>query len=335
MEKILIIQTAFIGDVVLATSLIETVKKNRPYGEIHFLLRKGNEALLTNNPHIEKVWIWDKKKKYTSLFSLMKEMRKIRFSYIFNIQRYFNSGLMSFLLKSSYKSSFDKNPLSFFSDRVLPHKMPWVEESGYIIHEVERNETLLPKSWVKSEKGLRERPRIYFKEERQRKENMIILAPCSVWKTKEWPHEKWKSLAKSLLKRGWEVHFVGGPADFDICENIVKSDNRKIFNHCGKLSLYESADLMREGTRVVANDSGTLHLASSVNAPSTGIFCSTTKNFGFFGLSDDSILLEVEGLDCKPCGLHGKKDCPEKHFRCGKDLEVEKVLETIDKMPIG
>ena len=97
MNKILIIQTAFIGDVILATSLIEEVAKKFPNSSIDFLLRNGNQSILKENPHINKTIIWNKKEnKNLNLFKIILKIRKEKYDTVINIQRFFNSGLMSF-----------------------------------------------------------------------------------------------------------------------------------------------------------------------------------------------------------------------------------------------
>lgn len=328
MKKVLIIQTAFIGDVILSTALVEQIRANNPQAEIHFVLRAGNEVLLKNNPHIHKVWIWDKKKKYSSLFKLIIGLRKINFDYCLNLQRFLNAGWIMAFCKAKFKACFDKNPLSFLANHKVKHLIPWIE-NGDIKHEVDRNSQLIPAYWPIAKTKLR--PMLYFSEKAVEYEKpLVILAPKSVWATKQWPLEKWKKLASDLDRIGYLIHLIGAPADKNDCDEIEQLGD-SIFNFCGKLSLYESANMMRSAHRVVANDSAALHLASSVNAPSTAIFCSTIKSFGFYGLSDDTETLEVSGLDCKPCGLHGKSECPLEHFKCGNDLEVSLVLKTIRK----
>jgi heptosyltransferase-2 len=92
-------------------------------------------------------------------------------------------------------------------------------------------------------------------------------------------------------------------------------------NLAGKLSLLESAALMKDARRNITNDSAPMHLASGVNAKTTAIFCSTVPDFGFGPLSDDSVIIETtKKLECRPCGLHGLKACPEKHFDCAYSI---------------
>lgn len=137
-KKILIIQTAFIGDVILATSLIETIHSTFPEAEIDFLLRKGNENLLANNPKLNQVLIWDKKdKKYPHLYKIIRKVRKNRYDYLINVQRFLSTGLITTLSKAKYKTGFRQNPLSLFFNKKVNFEM----KEG--LHEIDRNNQLL------------------------------------------------------------------------------------------------------------------------------------------------------------------------------------------------
>lgn len=329
-QNILIIQTAFIGDVILATSFIESVKKKYPNSSIHFLLRKGNESLLSNNPHVDQVWIWDKKNgKHKNLFKLILKLRAYYFEHVFTIQRFFSMGLVTTLLRAKNKSGFDKNPFSFFFNRKVVHKIPHQVSKNEYFHEVQRNHQLLEES-IPSAKEIR--PNLYLDKttigsvKQYQEDDYVVMAPSSVWFTKQWSQEKWKGLAESLSSK-MKVYLIGAPADSDFSE-AIKQNNPEIVNLCGKLNLLESAALMRGAKRVIANDSAPLHLASSMNAPSTAIFCSTTPAFGYYPLSEDSLVIEKQ-LDCKPCGLHGKKKCPLGHFKCSNDIDIQEVIRSV------
>jgi heptosyltransferase-2 len=101
-----------------------------------------------------------------------------------------------------------------------------------------------------------------------------------------------------------------------------KAGSAEVMNLAGKLTLLQSAALMAGAQHNYVNDSGPLHLASATNAPVSAFFCSTIPEFGFGPLSDKASIIEVQGLDCRPCGLHGHKSCPKGHFRCGEGLVI-------------
>ncbi len=336
-KALLIIQTAFIGDTILASSFAQEVAREYPDHEIHFLCRHGNQSVLDGLPFIHKLWVWDKRgSKYKSLWRMIKELRGFKFDVVFNLHRHFNSGLVSLCMKAKHKIGFKQNPLSFFYSKSINHRIPHtVQNKSW--HEVQRNLQLLQAikrnyPMAINPKGVR--PQLPITEtHRQKVQDLglktpyVVVAPASVWFTKQWEEASYKNLVSRLSER-FQVYLIGGPDDFALCER-VKAESGAV-NLCGKLNLLESAALMETATRVFVNDSGPLHLASSVNAPSTSFFCATIKEFGYGPLSDDSIVLESpEKLNCRPCGLHGHTSCPQDHFKCAKNITVEMALKTV------
>ena len=323
--KILIIQTAFIGDVVLATPLIEKLKEKFKDCTIDFLLRKGNESLLHNHPHIHKVFILDKKNnKYLNVFRLISVIRAESYDYAINLQRFLTTGLITGLSGAKVKIGFDKNPLSFLFTHALKHQL---SKSNSGIHEVDRNLSLIQSIVGDNEF---EMPKLYPSvsdyEIIPGKDKYICIAPSSVWFTKQFPASKWCELIDKIPDR-YIIYLVGARGDIDLCEEIQKNtENNKVEILAGKLTLLQSVALIEKAEMTFVNDSAPLHFASATNAPVTAIFCSTVPAFGFGPLSVNSHTVEVdEKLDCKPCGLHGKKKCPRQHFKCSQ-IDVEKIL---------
>ena len=115
MERILVIQTSFIGDVILATAVVEELAAAFPNARIDFLLRKGNESLLSNNPHVNAVLIWNKRQqKYLHLLRLMRRIRSEKYDLVINLQRFLSTGFLTAFAGTEYSVGFDKNPLSIF-----------------------------------------------------------------------------------------------------------------------------------------------------------------------------------------------------------------------------
>jgi heptosyltransferase-2 len=135
--------------------------------------------------------------------------------------------------------------------------------------------------------------------------------------------EKWVELLK-LAPASYHVYVLGAPGDRSVCDDIIRRAAREnTANLCGQLTFLQSASLMRDAKMNFVNDSAPLHFASAMNAPVTAIFCSTVPKFGFGPLSEDSVVIEVEEqLACRPCGIHGHKECPEVHFKCAVNIEV-------------
>lgn len=314
--KFLIIQTAFIGDVVLATPIASALKEIFPNATVDYLVKKGHEALLENNPNIHNIWSFDKSNKRQSLLRNIKIIRTEKYDVVVNVHRFFSSGLMTMLSGAKTKIGFQKNPLSAFYTHRIEHRIK------HGIHEVDRNLKLLSVFGIQK----KYRPLIIpsLKDQETIKpyttEPYFCIAPASVWETKQLPKSKWIEL---LNKLEGKVYLIGGPKDHPLCEEIrVQTANKNVVNLAGELELMESVALMKSAQRNFVNDSGPMHFASAVNAPLTVFYCSTTPEFGFGPLSDDSIIAEVSGLSCRPCGLHGKKTCPEGNFKCGREMVV-------------
>ncbi len=322
-SKTLIIQTAFIGDVILATPLIENLFEAGC--NVDFLLRSGNQDLLAQHPKINRLWIWDKsKQKNKNLLRLAWQIRKQKYDCVFCLQRFASGGLLALASGSNKIFGFDKNPFSAFFHKKIKHLL-----DGR--HEVERNLSLLEGDFEISVR----RPKLYPKEfdyqkvDSYKKQRYTTISPASVWFTKQLPAKKWADFINALDFEG-DIFLLGGRGDINFAREIVRQTDRKVEVLCGKLTLLQSAALMQGAVMNYVNDSAPMHLASSVNAPVCAVFCSTVPEFGFGPLSDVSKLVQIdEPLSCRPCGLHGHRACPKRHFDCANKIDIQHLVNAI------
>ena len=333
-EKILVIQTAFIGDVILATALLEELHSAFPLAQLDFMVRKGNEGLLKEHPYLNEVLVWNKKEgKFKNLWKLLGEIRRRKYDAVLNLQRFASTGFLTLFSGAKRKAMFDKNPLAAFANTTATHL--FAEHPEDEIHEVERNQALLYQTFpqLKKKKVL---PKLYptptdiEKASQWQNEPYITISPFSVWPTKELPIEKWVQFINEVDFAG-NIFLLGGPGEVAGSEKIVQqSKNPKLNNLTGKLGLLPSVALMEKAILNYVNDSAPLHLCSASNAPVCAVFCSTAPHFGFGPISDFARVIEVkEPLSCKPCGIHGKKKCPLGHFKCGKNINVQQLIYTL------
>lgn len=331
MEKVLIIQTAFIGDVVLATALSEKLHSHFPDTTIHFLVRKGNEGLLQNNPTLGKVLIWNKKEhKLRNLFAMLKTIRANKYDTVINVQRFFATGLLTAFSGARETVGFNKNPLSFLFSKKVNH----VFDLQRPRHEIERNNDLIGDITD----NIPAKPKLYPSASDEKSilpyatGKFVTMTPSSVWFTKKYPEEKWIELI-NRFDQAYSIYLLGGPDNKDECMRIAeRCSNNKLSVLAGSLSFLQSAALMKKAEMNYVNDSAPLHFASAMNAPVTAIFCSTVPAFGYTPLSDRSFIVETkERLSCRPCGLHGKKSCPLSHFKCGYGIETDQLLTSINR----
>ena len=328
--KFLIIQTAFIGDVVLATGIIEKLHTFFPGAEIDFLVRKGNEDLLKEHPLLTNVLVWNKKEgKIKNLFKMLRVIRARQYDKVINVQRFAATGILTAFSGAKEKIGFDKNPLSFLFTRKVKHV---ISTSEHPKHEVERNNELV----AHITDDIAFKPRLYPSKanmesvQQYRQQRYIVVAPASVWFTKQYPATKWIAFIQQL-PNGLPVYLIGAPPDKALCDGIISEcAGKTVINLCGQLSFLSSAALMQGAMMNYVNDSAPMHFASAVNAPVTAVYCSTLPSFGFGPLSDKSFIVEITApLYCRPCGLHGRKTCPEGHFKCAMEIKEEQLLRQL------
>jgi len=367
MQKILVIQTAFIGDVVLATALIESLHQQYPQAAIDVVVRKGNENLFNEHPFISELIVWDKKNsKYLNWLSILKKIRAKKYELLINVQRFTATGLWTILSNATITIGFDKNPFSFLFTHKVKHDLAILNQDVLVgeiskteVHEINRNHKLIeslgalklcmPKLYPT--KADYEKVKIY------QTEKYITIAPASVWFTKQFPLTAWVSLMNELNFEG-PIYILGGPSDKALGDKIInelvslhskapntsitsitsitsstKTASKKIINLSGALGFLASATLQQKAVMNYVNDSAPLHFCSAMNAPVVAIYCSTIPSFGFGPLSTNSFIVETQQkLNCRPCGLHGKKQCPLGHFNCAKTIENAQLIAPLLQM---
>lgn len=331
LKKILIIQTASLGDVILSTPVAEKLHHFFPDANIEYLVKSGYQKIFYNHPFISNVMAWDKsQKKYDNLMELVKLVRQNKYDLVVNLQRFASSGLITALSGAPVRIGFHKNPMSLFFTQRVQHK---IGKSNSGPHETERNLKLIERLTDDSSFPVKIYPsqHDYARVSQCKTRKYITVAPGSLWFTKQYPEEKWVEFVSSLEK-DMAVYFLGSSNELNLCERIIgKSGHKNSLNLAGKLSFLESVALMRDALMNYVNDSAPMHLASGVNAPVAAIYCSTVPEFGFGPLSEKRFIIQAtDPPKCKPCGLHGFKKCPKTHFECACNIKNKQLLEVLN-----
>ena len=328
--RILIIHTAFIGDIVLSTPLIKKIKDTYPDSDITYVTTPSGEAILKNNPHLNNIIVYDKRgehKGISGVWQLGKRLRYENFNMVITPHRYLRSSILSWLSRSPIRKGYDLASGScLFTEKIKYDRTK---------HEVEK---LL--SFVAPENKKRYEIELYpgekekmkgdnlWKENLLEDKKVVVLAPGSKWFTKQWPVEYFNKLAESLKKlSNVRLIVVGGKDEINL---PIEKENT--IDMRGKTYLLELADILSRADVVVTNDSSPIHIASAFKKPRIfALFGPTIEKFGFFPWSLNSKVFQVDGLKCRPCGIHGGKSCPEKHFKCMRDILPEEVFNEIKK----
>ena len=306
--------------------MLESLHVGLPHASLHIAVRKGNESLFSNHPFVQKVIVWDKKGgKYKELLRTLNIIRNERYDLVLNLQRFASSGLLTVFSGAKQTRGFAKNPLSMFFTKRFEHILGKKGDEVYT-HEIDRNHELITD--IAGEKAMM--PRIYPPKVSLPATPYVVIAPASVWFTKQFPAERWVELVDALTD--YHVVFVGARGDRGLVDSIIsQSVHADTANRCGELSMLESAALMRDAAMTYCNDSAPLHFCSAVDASVTAIFCSTIPEFGFGPLGKKAQVVQTpENLACRPCGLHGYKACPQKHFACAKGILIRDLLTPLN-----
>jgi heptosyltransferase-2 len=333
-SKILIIQTAFLGDVILCTPLIKATKKLFPHSFISFLLIPETKNILENNPHLNEIIVYDKKGKEKGLKNFFKMVEKIKrknFGLALIPHRYLRSALLAYLARIPQRIGFDKSTGSFLFTQKVTYQNNW--------HEVDRNLSLLSDF----NRGLPDKtPELFptsedfsyasqLLQDSGVKENdkMVGIAPGSVWATKRWLPERFAEVSDFLIEEaGAKVIFLGSKEDERLCSEIAKLMEEKPVILTGKTNILQSAAIISKCKVILSNDSAPVHIASAMRKPVVAIFGSTIPEFGFAPYGEGNIVIEKK-MKCRPCGIHGKNRCPEKHFKCMTEITTREVFQAL------
>jgi heptosyltransferase-2 len=338
-DKILVIQTAFLGDVILALPMVQTIKYHLPDSKIDFLCVPDNVSVLQNNPAINQVIPYDKKggDKLDKFIEVLSEIRENGYDIVISPHRFLRSALLTYYSEAKTRIGFERNSLSF----LLTHKV--VYDSG--AHEIHRNMSLaeaIP-GLNYDVKKISLKPRLYPGIDDKKKvyeylplgdsKRLITLAPCSRWFTKQFPLKKTVQLVNVLNESGYKIALIGGKDDEDYCSHVTeKSGIKGIINLCGRLTPLQSYFVITLSKHLITVDSAAQHLGAASDTPIALIYGSTNSSFGFYPLTSKHKIIENRDLDCRPCTDHGRTKCPLKHFKCMEDIAINEILNEVKNL---
>lgn len=337
--RILVIHTAFLGDLVLATAFLANLRALAPRAEIRFVTTPAGTKLLTPNEFDIRPETYDKRGRdagFGGFVRVARRLRAFRPELVFCLHRSFRSALLAKLSGGEVYGFREAAGSALFRHRV-------VRPAG--LYEAEKNQRVL-EAWS-GVAGQSVFPRLSAtREEFAEAEKLLgpgdflALAPSSVWATKRWPPEHFARLAELF----WEKYrlravMVGGsdPVDLGASAGVLaafRGQGPAPLDLVGKTGLGTLKSVLSRAKLVVANDSAPLHVAIAMGAPVVGVFGPTTRKLGFFPNAPAGMagVAELAGLACRPCGLHGHDRCPLGHFRCMLTLMPESVFAEAEKI---
>jgi ADP-heptose:LPS heptosyltransferase len=323
-QKVLIIRFSSIGDIVLTTPLLRCLKEQIPGVEIHYLVKKQFREVISANPYISRIWLFD-----DNFGELIPQLAAEKFDLIIDLHKNFRSSRVKIQLRRP-SSSFPKINLRKwlivnFRINILPE-----------IHLVDRYfKALKPLGISNDGKGLD-----YFIPGQDEVDlsglpsgftnGFIAFVIGGKHATKILPDEKVAYICKNL---DYPVILLGGKEDAERGASIISLAGNRVYNACGVYSINQSASLVRQAEQVITNDTGLMHIAAAFKKPVLSVWGNTIPGFGMVpympvGSREKSVIFEVEDLSCRPCSKIGYAECPKKHFKCMMDQDLESIIKT-------
>lgn len=332
MKKILVVRFSSIGDIVLTSPVLRCLKQQRPQWALHFLTKDIYRPLVAHDPNIDRLigyepGEWDRliaqlrKERYDLIVDLHNNWRTRRLARTLGLGRYAfpKANIRKWLLvRTKQRGVMDgRHVVSRYFEAVRPLGIE-ADAKGldyYIPHYARLRPQDLPLS---------------------HSAGYILFSIGGSYATKRLPASQWIQLAREV---DHPIILAGGEGDRFMGEEIARESPVKVYNACGKFSLPESAWLVAHSRLVLTNDTGLMHIASAFNKPIISFWGNTVPEFGmypFFGtdtaLGEEppiSMIVENRDLSCRPCSKLGFDRCPRGHFRCMRELPMERVVTQI------
>lgn len=339
-RRVVVIHTAFIGDVVLALPMVQQIATAFPGVHLTFVAIPAAAGLLRNHPAVAEILAYDKRgteRGMSGVMALAARLRAGRYDTAVVPHRSLRSALLAWWGRIPQRIGFSTSSGRFLFTDVVRYDPA--------AHETRRNADLLVPLGIAP--IVQELPRLYPGTGEMQRVNLLLdeiraddpgvnerrlvaLAPGSVWATKRWPAASYAALARQIEQNGGSVIVVGGEADRELCASILAEAGVHAARQCaGRLTLLESAELIRRCRVIVSNDSAPAHLATAVGTPVVAIFGATVPRFGFGPQGPADVVVETTGLSCRPCGIHGGDRCPIKTFVCMERIMPERVFREV------
>ncbi len=328
MTSTLVIQTAFLGDVVLTTGLLSFLADR--FGPVDVVTTPAAAPLLETHPAVRKTFGYAKRDVDGGAWGLLRlaqTLRALHYDRAYLPHRSFRTALLARLAGVPERIGFAGSPGSWSYTR----RIAWPRG----VHEAERILALAeppPGTVARVSLGPTREDRRQAADwlaARRIEPGFVAVAPGSIWGTKRWPY-----FVEFVAALEGPVVIVGGPEDRSLAE-AVAAGNPTVHIAAGELPLRVSTALLGDARVLVTNDSAPLHLATAVGTRVVAIFGPTVPAFGFGPRGGHDRIVEHPDMPCRPCSSHGPPVCPLRHHRCMREISVGRVVEMVSGEPLA
>lgn len=322
--KILLLRFSSIGDIVLTTPVARCLSRQLG-AEVHFFTKRAFVPVLEPNPYVSRVFSFEKE-----LSETLPALRRERYDWVLDLHHNLRSARVKWSLGRP-AGSFDKLNLEKWllvhtgidrlPDRHIVHRYMATAEHLGVRYDGQGLDYFIPESEEVDVRGFAPgvMPGAY-----------VAFAIGANHATKRMPEEKIADVCRRIPSA---VLLLGGEAEQAAGARIAATAGPHVHDLCGRLSLHQSASVLRQSARVATHDTGLMHIAAALRKPIVSLWGNTVPKFGMYPFYPDGMALnttfEVAGLPCRPCSKIGYDRCPKGHFRCMNDLDTAAIAEAL------
>jgi len=336
--KSLVIQTAFLGDLVLTLPLLRRLHDDAPDTRITLAVRPSLAAFAREQYGVDEVLPLSKRRGWLQRLGhdrgVLQALSEPGFDTVYLAHRSFRSGLYARLTGAPTRVGFDDSPASWAcTDRVdCIDTSPAAERYLMLAGPLSRFSGDPGPRVSVSEEARRTRDALFTDVGIDPERPFVTIMPGSMWATKRWTEAGFAGVARWFHERRTPVVLDGSPDEHELCERIREAAGGTPVNIAGRTPLPVLAAALQVSRLLLGNDSGPAHLAAAVGTPVVVVYGPTVPEAGLLPTGRGQVWpIGRKGLECRPCGRHGAQRCPLEHHRCMQSLEVTAVIDAIER----
>ena len=331
LKKILLIRFSSIGDIVLTTPVVRCLRHQYPDAQLHVLTKSSYRSIYASNPYVDKVFELS-----SNMKEVVRQLREEHYDFVVDLHKNWRSWRVRMALHRP-SASFPKLDFQkFLYTKLKIGKLPPV-------HIVDRYFKAVEKLGVHNDgQGLdfffNESDEMHYEDLPEAfRDGFVAVVIGGQHSTKILPVDKVVEVCEAL---DYPVILVGGPEDAARGDRIKAKVGSYVGNTCGRLTLGQSASLLKLADAVLTNDTGMMHIAAALRKPIVSVWGNTVPEFGMYpylpkGMKPAAIV-ENKSLRCRPCDKLGYAKCPKGHFNCMNSLDSKEIAEKIRaELPSG
>ena len=337
-RKLLVRSTNWIGDAVMTTPAVRTIRQNFPDAEITLLALPWVADIFRASPHVDHIFLYRKDERHAGLkgkLQLAEDLRQEKFDAVVLLQNAFEAAFISFLARIPVRAGYTTDGRGLLLTHGVKKKSSI--KGKHQVHYYQEMLAGLGLTPGKNElevavsKESLQWAREFLHDLIDEKTTTIVgLNPGAAYgPAKRWPADKFTSLAGQISEDPDTLILVfGTDADKEAARQIsgAVEDKKKIISMCGRTTLSQAMALISMCRVFVTNDSGLMHISAGLKTPTVAVFGST--NPVTTGPYSEKAAIVRSEMDCSPCL---KTHCPKEHFQCMENIGVDEVFHAVQQ----